>query len=222
MNKILYFLAVSAGLVTTAYASGIDKNTAKMQAMDKITGRVSVVEVPVNGEIKFGSLSVVVRSCKTRPVEETPDNFAFVDITDTDLQGVETNVFKGWMISSSPATHALEHPIYDVWLLQCIDTAIDASQLLSEKKLAERDNLPMKNIELAQSDAESQKASIGEKHQKTNDVIKEMQSEHQESSSETNILMPNEFSFDEDEEVTDSSDNQTTSDPDTDNQNTTE
>ena len=105
-------------LFTANASGGITKNNAQMQAMDKITGRVSVINVPVNGVVEFGSLSIVVRSCKTRPAEEAPDNFAFVDITDKTLQGEEFNIFKGWMISSSPATHAVEHPIYDVWLLQ--------------------------------------------------------------------------------------------------------
>src|SRR5574344_434043 len=86
-------------------AEEIDKNTAQMQAMDKITGRVSVINVPVNGDANFGSLSIVVRSCKTRPIEEAPENFAFVDVSDTSFSGEESNIFKGWMISSSPATN---------------------------------------------------------------------------------------------------------------------
>lgn len=50
--------------------------------MDKITGMVRVIDLPVNSEVKYGSFSIVVRSCKTRPPEETPENFAFVDIVD--------------------------------------------------------------------------------------------------------------------------------------------
>ena len=144
INKVFGAVAVclAAGL-SAAHAEEIDKNTAQMQAMDKITGRVSKIEVPVGGEIKFGSLSIVVRSCKTRPEEETPDNFAFADITDKTLQGDIVNIFRGWMISSSPATHAVEHPIYDVWLLKCLDTKVDKAQLLSDEALAARETLPM-------------------------------------------------------------------------------
>lgn len=121
----------------------IDKNTAQMQAMDKITGRVSMINVPVGGEVKFGTLSIVVRRCQTRPQEEAPDNFAFADITDLTLQGEEINIFKGWMISSSPATHAVEHPIFDVWLLNCLDTKVDSASLLSAEALQKRDEIPM-------------------------------------------------------------------------------
>ncbi len=140
------FLLSAAAFVFCGYAANaaeIDMNTARMQAMDKITGHVKVINVPVNGKVNFGSLSIVVRSCKTRPAEETPENFAFVDIADKDLKGKETNLFKGWMLSSSPATNALENPIYDVWLLQCLNSKVDDSALMSEQELTERDNLPM-------------------------------------------------------------------------------
>ena len=142
---LLINLIVLFSFSQMAHADEVIKNTAQMQAMDKITGRVSVINVPVNGEVKFGSLSIVVRRCQSRPVEETPDNFAFVDVTDTNLQGEEHNIFKGWMISSSPATHAVEHPIYDVWLLKCLDSEVDKSLLLSEEQLSERDSLPMQS-----------------------------------------------------------------------------
>ena len=144
IKLVSYILAALVFPLLSAQASeAISKNNAKMQAMDKITGRVSVINVPVGGAVEFGSLSIVVRSCKTRPAEEAPDNFAFADITDKTLQGEEFNIFKGWMISSSPATHAVEHPIYDVWLLQCTDEKIDEKLLLSDEQLAKRDELPM-------------------------------------------------------------------------------
>lgn len=142
-NKLLPGVAALAFCIYGAEAAEIDMNTARMQAMDKITGHVKVINVPVSGKINFGSLSIVVRSCKTRPAEEVPENFAFVDIADKSPKGEETNLFKGWMLSSSPATNALENPIYDVWLLQCLNTKIDDSALMSEQELAERDNLPM-------------------------------------------------------------------------------
>lgn len=67
-NKLPAASVLLGSLLWTASAGAyeIQTNTAKMQAMDKITGRVSVIEVPVNGEVKFGSFSIVVRACKRR------------------------------------------------------------------------------------------------------------------------------------------------------------
>lgn len=199
-------------------AAELDKNTARMQAMDKITGRVSVIEVPVNGNVNFGSLSVVVRSCKTRPVEETPENFAFVDVTDKDLKGNETNIFKGWMISSSPATNAVEHPIYDVWLLQCLDMDIKKEQLLTPQQLAERDEIPLQKRPTAATRTVPEKQlATQEDENKTpqplNEPISEMYYDPADEEVETenvpqNLLHPapqpsepDEFSFDEDDEM---------------------
>ena len=190
INSISTLCSVIVLLSTPAVASEIDTNTAKMQAMDKITGRVSVINVPVNSGVEFGSLSVVVRSCKTRPAEETPDNLAFVDISDKNLKGDEYNVFKGWMISSSPATNALEHPIYDVWLLQCVDAEVDEAMLWPEQKLTLRDNLPREN---AQSEANKTSSASA----KMDNPISEMTAEH-----EPENLLPTEvegeFSYDDD------------------------
>ena len=53
------------------------------------------------------------------------------------------NIFKGWMFSSTPALNAVEHPIYDIWLLKCYNRPQERSQLLSEEQLSLRDTIPM-------------------------------------------------------------------------------
>lgn len=142
INKLWVSAVVLAALSAPAIAKEIETNTAKLQAMDKITGRVNVIEAPVNSVVKFGSFSIIVRACKTRPPEETPDNYAFVDVVDIGQDNQQQNIFKGWMISSSPALNAVEHPIYDVWLLQCINSEVDKSKLLNAEQLKARDEIP--------------------------------------------------------------------------------
>lgn len=144
-NKLnfLFSTVAAVGIGCGARAAEIPTNTAQMQAMDKITGRVSVINVPVNSEVRFGSFSIIVRDCRTRPPEETPENFAFVDVADTIGNNTQVNIFKGWMLSSSPALNAVEHPVYDVWLLKCIDTDLSNVAFLNAEELAARDLLPM-------------------------------------------------------------------------------
>ena len=172
-NKL--FTATAIGTILfglQANAAQIERNTAQMQAMDKITGRVSVVEVPVNGEVKFGSFSIVVRACKATPPEETPENYAFVDVADSSFGKMQFNIFKGWMMSSSPALNAVEHPIYDVWLLKCIDTKVDQSKLLSEEQLKERDALP-RLADIKQESGEQVSEPMPAEEEKTTDAVKE-------------------------------------------------
>ena len=33
----------------------------------------------------------------------------------------EELLFSGWMFASSPGLSALEHPVYDVWVIRCTD-----------------------------------------------------------------------------------------------------
>lgn len=142
INKFLCCTALSTVLLgNAAGAKEIETNMARMQAMDKITGKVSEIEVPVNGEAVFGSFSVVVRFCATRPAEETPENFAFVDVVDNYKSEKPINVFKGWMLSSSPALNAVEHPIYDVWLLSCHNGDVSGKKLLTANELEARDKI---------------------------------------------------------------------------------
>lgn len=140
-TAIVLFAAAALMSGAPAYAETVAMNTAKMQALDKITGKIKEIDIPVNGEVRFGSFSVVVRSCQSTPPGEKPENYAFVDVADTQKDGTSGNIFKGWMISSSPSLNSVEHPIYDVWLLKCHNTNVIAETLLPESVLAERDAL---------------------------------------------------------------------------------
>lgn len=149
-NSLIAIATATTFLSFSASATEISTNAALMQAMDKVTGRVNKIIVPVKGETSFGDFSLVLRACKKRPAEETPENFAFIDVTDKSFGAEEYNIFRGWIISSTPGINAIEHPIYDVWLLECIDTKVDKKELLSDETLAQRDNLPTKSMFAAQ------------------------------------------------------------------------
>ena len=99
----------------------LDGNVATMQALDKITARISTLAAPVGEPRRFGTLEVTVQRCVFHPPEETPENAAFVVIRDLGYDPSEppTDVFSGWMFSSSPAISALEHPVYDITILSC-------------------------------------------------------------------------------------------------------
>ena len=146
MNKINKFLLTTACLTftyTTAFGEEISTNTAVMQAMDKITGQVDLIEIPVNQEVGFGTFSILVRECKTRSPEETPENFAFVDVVDNTISHGSINIFKGWMLSSSPALNPVAHPIYDFWLIKCIDRKVNTKKQMSAEQLTARDQIEM-------------------------------------------------------------------------------
>jgi hypothetical protein len=119
-GSVLAGLALAAaGAVVNAWADMIPEPLALMQGLDKISARVSQFEAPVGTSVRFGTLSVVVRDCQRSPPEERPENAAFVEVYETRPGEDRTRLFSGWMFSSSPALSALEHPVYDVNLLEC-------------------------------------------------------------------------------------------------------
>lgn len=86
--------------------------------LNKITARVSTIRIPLNQSVEFGTLSITARTCAKRPPTEPPETTAFLEITDDTMADGEGD-FTGWMFASSPAISALEHPVYDVWVLDC-------------------------------------------------------------------------------------------------------
>ncbi len=96
-----------------------DRSIAVLRALDKITARVEEIEVPLEQPFKFGTLILTVHACRTTPPEETPESAVFLDVTEMKTDRQETPVFQGWMFASSPALSAMEHPLYDIWLIGC-------------------------------------------------------------------------------------------------------
>ena len=116
----LLLAAMLTVLPTFALGETIPEQVALLQGLDKITARVSKFEAPVGTPVRFGTLSIRVRDCEKNPPEETPENAAFVEIDETRPGEDKTRrLFSGWMFASSPALSALEHPVYDVNLLEC-------------------------------------------------------------------------------------------------------
>ncbi len=177
INKsIILGTLLSVSVSQISLSAEIKTNAALMQAMDKLTGRVNKITVPVNSKIAFGDFSLVLRACKKRPAEETPENFAFVDVTDKSFGTEEYNIFRGWMLSSAPGINAIEHPIYDVWLLECIDSEDVSAEILTKEELERRDNLPTKDFIQGQNtkeDTSSKEENIEPKEIKKPIHIKE-------------------------------------------------
>lgn len=97
----------------------IPNPTAVFSGLDKITGRIISFDVALNETVQFGALQVTPRACYSRPATESPQTDAFVEVDEVTLQGEIKRIFTGWMFAASPGLHAVEHPIYDVWLTDC-------------------------------------------------------------------------------------------------------
>ncbi len=118
----LLSLAIAGASVSPTLAEDLVFDTASLQGLDKVTGRVQKIDAPVGATIHFGTLEIIARTCRKRPPEEQPEAAAFLDIWEIRPGEPAVSLFRGWMFASSPALSALEHPVYDIWVLDCVDT----------------------------------------------------------------------------------------------------
>jgi hypothetical protein len=97
----------------------VARGTAELQALDKVTARITVISAPVGQPTRFGTLTINVRACHARPPDEVADAAAWMEITDSLSPPGSGAVFQGWLFAASPAVNMLEHPVYDLRVLSC-------------------------------------------------------------------------------------------------------
>lgn len=120
MKKSVFWTGLLAvfAVVFPVRAEDLSLEQVVLRGLDKVTGRTSTMTVNVGEKAQFGALDVYVRVCYAHPPEETPENAAYLDIVENKQEG-QLKLFSGWMFSSSPALSAMEHPVFDVWVIRC-------------------------------------------------------------------------------------------------------
>src|SRR5580692_7442811 len=106
-------------VVTEPPAQKIVNKKASFSGLDKITGRIINFDEDIGETVQFGALRVKTDACYTRPATEAANTDAFVEVDEITLQGEVKRIFSGWMFAASPGLHGVEHPIYDIWLVDC-------------------------------------------------------------------------------------------------------
>ena len=112
-------LALALGMTRGALA--LEGSGVLLQGLDKVTARITTIEAPLNKPVRFGTLEITARRCFKRPPEESPESAAFLEIRELREDEAPQQLFVGWMFASSPALSALEHPVYDVWVKDCLN-----------------------------------------------------------------------------------------------------
>jgi hypothetical protein len=106
-------------VVTEPPSQKIVNSAALFSGLDKISGRIINFDVAIGETVQFGALQLTPRACYTRPATETANTDAFIEVDEVTLQGEVRRIFTGWVFAASPGLHAIEHPIYDIWLTDC-------------------------------------------------------------------------------------------------------
>ena len=124
---MIQFLAVAAWMAIALPVAQASENQVfesynrvLLGATDKVTGRSSEIRLEVEDTVEFGTLEVTARACFSTPPYQAPESAAFLQIVDKRDEEAK-RVFSGWMLASSPGISALEHPVYDIWVIECLD-----------------------------------------------------------------------------------------------------
>lgn len=123
-------LGLGAPAVAQTAPDWLPRRQAELQALDKITARITVLKATVGQTVSFGTLAITVRACMARPSDEVADAAAWLEIADTRQSAAPSGTqaatgstppsgFRGWMFAEAPAVHMLEHPVYDIRILSC-------------------------------------------------------------------------------------------------------
>jgi hypothetical protein len=121
-----------------------------MRGLDKITGRPTNITAPIGRPVRFATLTITARYCYSTPQSETPETTAFVQIEDHRPDQPERRVFSGWMYGSSPGLNAVEHPLYDVWVISCNNApaqAVASNNSATASKVAAPDSSDKEGIQ---------------------------------------------------------------------------
>ncbi len=120
MSRLAVALAVLLAAGAAAAAVDQPRAVARLGTLEKVTARVSELDVPVGETRGFHTLAITVEACFEATPTEPPESAAFLRITDTLDSERPEEVFSGWMFASSPALSALDHAVYDVWVVDCL------------------------------------------------------------------------------------------------------
>ena len=110
--------AIAFFILLSSLANGYDKILV-LEGLNKTTGRVLQLEASMGTTITWGPLQIRPSRCIKAPPEQLPENAAFLEVWDISQPSKTTPLFKGWMFSSSPSLSSLEHPVYDIIVLNC-------------------------------------------------------------------------------------------------------
>lgn len=125
--------------------------TLMLRGLDKITGKPTAIVAPIGKPVQFATLTITARYCYSTPASETPETSAFLQIDDHRPDQKEKRVFSGWMYASSPGLNGMQHPLYDVWVINCSNgapnTPVAAMSSTAPVKVASPDSSDKDKIE---------------------------------------------------------------------------
>ncbi len=116
---IIFFIFFTNLCFSQSNDNYIGKNT-EIKILDKISSKNELIDLKNEEEIIYKDLSIKVMKCTNSELDDNPEIKAYIQVKDLTLKDNDkVFVFNGWMFSSSPSIAPFDHPVYDIWLVNC-------------------------------------------------------------------------------------------------------
>ncbi len=131
----------------------LDYPIVKLRSLDKISARTTIFEARVGSTVQFGQVYIKIQACRKAPEMEQPESAAFLQVWEIQPEKKQGEkeapkkdgpkndkaawIFSGWLFASSPGLSSMDHPLYDVWVLDCLAENPPASQPEAPTQTAE-------------------------------------------------------------------------------------
>ncbi|MDA9665243.1 DUF2155 domain-containing protein [Candidatus Pelagibacter sp.] len=116
LSILLYFFLINFSISE----NNLEGTYTDLKILDKISSKNTLLKLKNKDLVTFKDLSIKSLKCKNSEFDDDPEITAYIQVKDlTSKNNDEVFVFNGWMFSSSPSIAPFDHPVYDVWLVNC-------------------------------------------------------------------------------------------------------
>ena len=123
LNRFLIIIIISFLIFKNSYAQNDNKligNKTDIKILDKISSKNELIKLINNEEFIYKDLAIKSIKCTDSKFDDNPEVKAYIQVRDlTKKNRNNVFVFNGWMFSSSPSIAPFDHPVYDIWIVNC-------------------------------------------------------------------------------------------------------
>ena len=117
---IIIFVVCQFFLFETKSQSNLEGKNTDIKILDKISSKNELIKLNNNEEYIYKDLAIKSIKCIDTEFDDNPEIKAYIQVRDlTKKDRNNVYVFNGWMFSSSPSIEPFDHPVYDIWLINC-------------------------------------------------------------------------------------------------------
>ena len=115
----IYLLSIFVTFKTSAEIN-VNGNNTDIKILDKISSKNELIKLVNDEEFVYKDLAIKSIKCTDSKFDDNPEVKAYIQVRDLTKDNKDNVfVFNSWMFSSSPSIAPFDHPVYDIWLVNC-------------------------------------------------------------------------------------------------------